>query len=614
MSETNNIRNQYIADGVIDNFFFDFNIFKEEYLEIYLNSEKQNNGYDILSFTENGGEIKFEIAPQNGTIVTLVRNVDIKRTSDFQEGGAFRASVINNEFDYQIACLKQLKDESNRSMILPPFANNVDLSLPNPSSGKAIIWNENADGLENSSIDVGELNSSLEKAISASEELSDAKDIAVDAVNKIQFTDAPEARAYLRRNSDNTGYENIGNWDLFPILYQSKNSVLETIPTNWELQYGQLANKIDYPELYDKLVEENLLISDADWVAKKQYHKFSDGVGFDYSYSYLPQLDVENDKGYLIEASSEPYSERNKVNAFNYKTVVASDHWQAATNVLPAWISLKSPISKKVTSYAIKTDSANVFPVSWEFRAYRKDGSYEVLDSQSNHAEVTYYVGKIDNHELFEKFMIYVTKFNSAYNLTRLSLEIYGEEIEIGKINIVPNLTSENQNGYIVTASNQHTNDVLKAYRMFDNKYEEGSCWQTIDVIEAWAAIELPEAKKVSSYKLFHRNYNLDNNLHGFERVPVTWDLLGSNDGIVWDVLDSKYSVIWEEYVPQIFDIDNPQSYKHYKIDVKANNGSSVTAIGKLELFEDISVSEKFRFPDLRNEINSYIPIIKVKD
>lgn len=616
MSELNNVRNQYVADGIIDNFFFNFNVFEEKYLEVYLDNEKQITGYIVLNYTENGGEIQFDIAPSAGVIVTLVRNLEIKRTSDFQEGGAFRAKVINNEFDYQVACLKQLKDESNRSVILPPYANNVDLSLPNPEAGKAIIWNNEATGLQNSVVNMGELNSALETALIAASELSEARDIAVDAVNKIKFSDVPVSEAYLRRNKENTSYENVTSWDLFPILYQTRNSVMKTVPNNWEVQYGQLANKVDYQELYDKLEADDLLTSDYQWLHRKFYHKFSDGKPFDYTYSYLPLLTSATDKGYLIEASSEGLPTREAYEAFNYNYSTADNTWQCATGILPAWISITCPTYRKVTSYVIKTDSSAVFPVDWEFRGYRKDDSYEVLDLQSGHGAKNLFIGIINSDEIFDKFMLYITKFNTTYNVTRLGLEIYGEEIVVCKNNIVPALSSANQDGYVVTTSEQNSDVNLHAFRAFDDKSIHNTAWQTISSIQAWMAIEIPTAKVVTSYKLFHRNYVTNGGLGdliGYDRAPVSWDILGSNDAINWDVIDSRDSVIWEKYVPQLFNITTPASYKHYKIDVRASNGDSVIAIGRLELFEDVD-SEKFRFPDLRNQDNSYMPIIKVKE
>ena len=48
-------------------------------------------------------------------------------------------------------------------MVLPPYAvdTDVDLTLPTPSAGKAIIWNADGTNLENSTIKVNELESTI---------------------------------------------------------------------------------------------------------------------------------------------------------------------------------------------------------------------------------------------------------------------------------------------------------------------------------------------------------------------------------------------------------------------------------------------------------------------
>ena len=101
--------------------------------------------------------------PESGVIITLTRELPIERTSDFQEGGALRANTLNHELDYQIACQQQIADNLNRSMVLPPYAadSGTKLTLPMPSAGKAIVWNSEGTNLENSTVSVNALESTL---------------------------------------------------------------------------------------------------------------------------------------------------------------------------------------------------------------------------------------------------------------------------------------------------------------------------------------------------------------------------------------------------------------------------------------------------------------------
>ncbi len=158
-------RIQYTANGTLATFTFPFAIFSTDDVEVYLNDTKQaSTAYTVTGVRDSdGGSVTFTSAPANGTIITIVRNLSVERTSDFQEGGALRADTLNDELDYQIACQQQIAENLNRSMVLPPYAvsNDLDLTLPTPSAGKAIVWNSDGTNLENSTVAVNALESTL---------------------------------------------------------------------------------------------------------------------------------------------------------------------------------------------------------------------------------------------------------------------------------------------------------------------------------------------------------------------------------------------------------------------------------------------------------------------
>ena len=158
-------RIQYVADGTLKSYEFPFVIFTESDIQVYFNDTLQEPTTYTVTGIKNtdGGSITFTKTPSSGTIITITRDLSIERTTDFQDGGALRADTLNDEFDYQTACLQQVADSINRSMILPPYATdtNVDLTLPTPSAGKAIVWNSAGTNLENSTVKVNELESTL---------------------------------------------------------------------------------------------------------------------------------------------------------------------------------------------------------------------------------------------------------------------------------------------------------------------------------------------------------------------------------------------------------------------------------------------------------------------
>lgn len=148
-------RVRFIADGTTTDFFYNFTIFSPEDIDVYSNDLLQEQNYQVIIDKENGGKITFNTAPEKGHIITLIRNLELKRTSDFQENGTFRAKVINHELDYQVASLQQLDEKISRTITFPPYAPiQLDVGLPMPEAGKAIVWNDAGDSLINSELKI----------------------------------------------------------------------------------------------------------------------------------------------------------------------------------------------------------------------------------------------------------------------------------------------------------------------------------------------------------------------------------------------------------------------------------------------------------------------------
>ena len=144
-------RVQYTADGALTVFTYAFPIFQENDLAVYLGEASQDTGYTVAGAgNSSGGAVTFDTAPADGTVVTLRRALAIQRTTDFQEGGEFRAKVINDELDYQTAALQQVEAEAARglklsptdtatSMEIPPKADRADRQLGFDGNGDLIV-------------------------------------------------------------------------------------------------------------------------------------------------------------------------------------------------------------------------------------------------------------------------------------------------------------------------------------------------------------------------------------------------------------------------------------------------------------------------------------------
>lgn len=159
-------RVQYIGDGTQTVFPYAFGIFEDRDIEVYLNETLLEDGYTVTGAgSSTGGSIVFDTAPVADTQITILRNLSIERVSDFQDGGELRAKVLNHELDYQTACMQQIAEDLNRSMVLPKFASSVNMQLPTPEAGKAILWNADATALENSTIEINNMIQTLQDKI-----------------------------------------------------------------------------------------------------------------------------------------------------------------------------------------------------------------------------------------------------------------------------------------------------------------------------------------------------------------------------------------------------------------------------------------------------------------
>jgi len=140
-------RIQYTADGSQTAFTYPFPIFAESDLEVFLDDADQASGFTVAGAGESeGGTVTFDTAPAVDTVVTLLRNVPIERTSDFQESGEFRAKVINDELDREIAMIQQVDDKVARSLRLSQTDSADNLELPEKAARAGALLGFDAEG------------------------------------------------------------------------------------------------------------------------------------------------------------------------------------------------------------------------------------------------------------------------------------------------------------------------------------------------------------------------------------------------------------------------------------------------------------------------------------
>ena len=168
---------------------------------------------DAASFTASGllnptgGNIALLTPAAEGQIITIERNMPFERVSEFQEGGTFKASVLNLELSKQLAMMQQLKRDMQRKIGLSPTSSVSvpNLTLPDPVDGKALVF-DGVDGrLRTSVANIDNLDGAVATATNAATTATAAASAAAVAAD-----DAAAAQTAAESARD-TALANIGN-------------------------------------------------------------------------------------------------------------------------------------------------------------------------------------------------------------------------------------------------------------------------------------------------------------------------------------------------------------------------------------------------------------------
>ncbi len=129
----------YECNGTNNIFEVPFQIFDKSFIKVYIDGHLQTDGYEV-QISSGKGSVIIKNIPLAGSIITIAREMALKRNFDFQTGGKFRAEDVNYEFDYQHAYISELQDSVKSALAY---------KLPKPQKGAAIVWNEDESGFEN---------------------------------------------------------------------------------------------------------------------------------------------------------------------------------------------------------------------------------------------------------------------------------------------------------------------------------------------------------------------------------------------------------------------------------------------------------------------------------
>lgn len=212
MEKIMTIANNYVpikqaGNGNTKSFTFSFRLLADDYLVVF---QEINNIQTVVSeddYTVNmeevGGTVDFKTAPAAGTYIIITRNVPLDQLTPYRTSSGFPADRVEENLDKLTAITQQLSEGLDRVPKLPVGTTGVDVTLPLPDAGKAIIWNEEGNGFENSTANFDEViedateqaNIATQKANEAAQSASSASASATAAENSADKAQAAASDA-----------------------------------------------------------------------------------------------------------------------------------------------------------------------------------------------------------------------------------------------------------------------------------------------------------------------------------------------------------------------------------------------------------------------------------
>lgn len=141
---------EHIGNGVTTVFPYGYKILANADMTVWLDDVLQTGGYTVSGAgVDAGGNVTFSVAPAASVVVRLQRVVSLARTTDYQEGGAFRADQVDIDQDKQTMQIQQVNEEVSRALKFPPGSPPAAVYLPTPEPLKFLGWDQDASAVVN---------------------------------------------------------------------------------------------------------------------------------------------------------------------------------------------------------------------------------------------------------------------------------------------------------------------------------------------------------------------------------------------------------------------------------------------------------------------------------
>jgi len=114
--------------------------------------QTEPTNYTVLGEgSEDGGAVVFVVAPPVDYTVLIQRVVAVLQPDDLKNQGSYYPRTVERMLDRQTMISQQLTERLASALTLPAQVQGVSVTLPVPSALAPLVWNADADALENGS-------------------------------------------------------------------------------------------------------------------------------------------------------------------------------------------------------------------------------------------------------------------------------------------------------------------------------------------------------------------------------------------------------------------------------------------------------------------------------
>lgn len=538
--EPNDRRDSYVASSGQTVFDYTFPIYDTDEITVAQNGTilTLTSDYTVQDAGEEaGGTITLVTGATLDDEIVIFGSAMVERQDqNFQQAGDFYSTDLNRQLNKLTIFQQEATTKIDRKIgLADTTVYDGSLDFPGADAGKAILWNDTADGLVNSTDNFDDI---VTEATAAKDiAVASAAAAAISATNAATSeTNAATSEANAAASEANAAASALaaevakiewqGSWSAG--TYNQSDAV-EHNGSSW------IVNTTSTTE------EPSITATDWDLLALKG----TDGTG--------TIVSVNGDSGPDVVLDTDDISE-------------------GTTNLYDKTVSLTAGTAISVTgtypNFTIASTASSDYPAGYINGGKPTYNSASLLDITALKAR--------SSDDLVD--------FNlSATSLDITSASDWADGVARGFANEVPTMTSNTAPSGVASASSQY--DANRApFKAFDGN--DGSSWAA-NTNTGWLQYQFTSSKKIVSYFI-------QGSPIVAAQSPNSWTIEASNTGafsgeeVTLDTITGQTS--WTSNERRYFEFTNTTSYLYYRINITSNNGEPYASISKFELSETIGL------------------------